>query len=675
MKKKTNKQTNKVTFYLAIGSFIITLVEGLLYYTELFPNPLFRWMMIIQNSIKAFGFSPNISIHMVADILKESTDKFEIFIGYVYTISIFVAPYCTVAYIYKVVERFLRIKYWKWWFLSDKTRCLIFGYNDEVKALLDKYDKKKYRIHIVSPDITDEQGVELLREGIIAHNVDLLKSPDDAAYFLKQMELKITKNIVLFENSSAKNFSLYKLFHNEKLQTDTKMNTNMKFYCRCEDAGIQSILEDYHDANVKRCMDIEVVSLPELRVRQMISNNRLHQYYLKNRNKLNSHDEAKNWDLHMLIVGFGKLGQQLLLQTMNQGVISSSNKIVIDVVDFNIDEKKSMFSNNFNDDYVVIEDNAIKILSDKADGELIIRFHKMDIRFHEFKKFLTTYGNEANMFTFVAICLKNTDISLHCLTQVQRYLMKHGKMDDVCVAIRMEFDKNMARYLNVENNKYKNVYVIEDAKSTISLKELLHDEVNKDARTFNLIYNRCNLLTDETYEANKKAAEERAKQVANGIKAEEEEKSLDNEQEAWNKLELVYRNSNRALAYHEDVKKLYMSEENFKEYFGPNGLFLRDRGEVWTCKSANEVAKLQNMKEKYPLVHELSKLEHRRWCYYMASCGWKRTDNPKANKIVELKENPCMCPWDELMVNKADTAMYDLMPLILKYKKDRTQKS
>lgn len=656
--KKNSKQTSKVIFYLAMISFFITLLEGILYYsTDAFPNPLFRWMMIAQNSIKAFGFSSSISISTVAGIIEESQNKVEIVVGYMYSVAMFIAPYCTVAYIYKIVERLLKIKHWNWWFQGKKTRCIIFGYNDEVKALVAKYDKKKYRIHLVSEDMSDEQSLEMLREGIIVHKVNLLKNPNDAVYFLKPMELKDTKNIVLFETSSAKNFSLYKLFHNEKINDEIKIQADIKFYCRCEDAGIQCILEDYHDTNIEKCWDIEVVSLPELRVRQMLSNNRLHQYYLQNPTEKLSCNEMKNFHLHMLIVGFGKLGQQLLLQTMNQGVVSSENDIIIDVVDFNIAEKKSIFCNNFNEEYVEITENEIRIPSEKADGNFIVRFHKMDIRFHEFKEFLNTYGDAQNIFTYVAICLKNTDVSLYCLTQIQQHLYKNGKEKEVCVAVRMEYDKNMAQYLNGENDKYKNVFVIEAARSTISLAELLNDEINSDAKKFNWIYSKCNLLTDREYE----------KLPADNKKAREE----DNEQAAWRKLPLVLRNSNRALAYHQEVKNLYMKDQKFDQYFGPKGTLLKDRGDIWTCKSADEVGQLQNNKEAYPLIYELSKLEHRRWCYYMASCGWKQTGNPKAKKKIELKENPCLCNWDDLVKNKPGTCMYDMMPLILHYMKER----
>ena len=96
----------------------------------------------------------------------------------------FAAPYCTVAYIYKVVERFFRFKNKDWWFLKDKTRCLIFGYNDEVKALLNGYNKNNYRIHLVAENISEDEELELLRDGINVHKVDLHKENKDMDYFV-----------------------------------------------------------------------------------------------------------------------------------------------------------------------------------------------------------------------------------------------------------------------------------------------------------------------------------------------------------------------------------------------------------------------------------------------------------------------------------------------------------
>ena len=291
----------------------------------------------------------------------------------------------------------------------------------------------------------------------------------------------------------------------------------------------------------------------------------------------------------------------------------------------------------------------------------------MDIRFHEFQKILREYGDEkqGNIFTFIAICLKNTDIALHCLTQVQQYLKRCDTGERVSVAIRMEYDKQMAEYLNEENTTYKNVFAIEDTGNTITLADLLHDDIDNDAKEFNRIYEETSLCSERDY----KNAHGQTTQSANDI---------------WKKLPLVLRNSNRALAYHQEIKIRFLEEKDDKGevkestdlrvYLGTEGTVLQERENAWTFESEIEVAQKQSDMENYPLIAEFSKMEHRRWCYYMASCGWKRTEDPRGAKNQRLKENPCLCNWDDLVKNKPGTCPYDLMPLILYYQNQKKNK-
>ena len=110
---------------------------------------------------------------------------------------------------------------------------------------------------------------------------------------------------------------------------------------------------------------------------------------------------------------------------MSQGVRSSRNKILIDVINNKIEGKWSIFTNHFNEEYV-IPDTA-------TDSEFRVRFHKIDI-------------------------------SLHCMSEVERYL-KFCPTEDcrksVSLAIRLETDRAMADYLNQNKRTYKNVFAIE----------------------------------------------------------------------------------------------------------------------------------------------------------------------------------------------------------------------
>lgn len=662
MNKKTEKKLNRVLLVLAIVSFIVTFAEGCFYYSgETYHNPLFRFMLILQNSIKAFGFKSTITIDNVIKKMSENPSLLEVIVGYAYAFATFTAPYCTFAMCYKFLEKLLRIKIWSAK-KKNKKHIIIFGYNDEVKELLNNQEEEEQdskvpkKIHLVSTDIPSKEELGLLKKQIVLHNVDCLKlSKDQLKYFFKQMELERAEDIILFEESSAKNFSLYNMFHRE--ENGAVFKENVKFICRCEDDGIKRILEDYHDTPIREKADkvyndLEIISIPEIRIRKMLKKNPLHSYYK------NSGVSPDQWNLHLLIIGFGKMGQQLLLQAMNLGVVSSRNSILIDVIDNNIEEKKSIFANNFSEKYVTFGENEFSISPKHADGELRIRFHKMDIRYKEFQKQLKEYGKNKNggAYTYIAICVKDKDINLHCMAEVERYLQSTSEADcmrQVKIGIRMDSDKQMASYLNNNEKTYKNVFAIEETISTITLNDLISDQLDAEAKVFNRIYNTISI-------------------GAAGIKKKDSSVKTDGDAaDYWRRLELFRRNSSRALAHHAQIKSAvfdYYKSVNWKQLFdGRTGLLKKVDG-CWVFEGTEEefLMKLDDTKA-YPCVGEFARMEHRRWCYFMASCGWKRTSKPTDTKSDVYRVNPCMCTWDELVKYQKSMCKYDLMPLLMKY--------
>ena len=63
-------------------------------------------------------------------------------------------------------------------------------------------------------------------------------------------------------------------------------------------------------------------------------------------------------------------------------------------------------------------------------------------------------------------------------------------------------------------------------------------------------------------------------------------------------------------------------------------------------------------------AYSLAALEHRRWCCYMASIGWragKRSDR--------FRRNPCLVTQEKLMETMPEMCKYDLMSLMARYKR------
>lgn len=548
-----NEHVGNLLLYLAIISFLFTFVYGLFYYREI-KNGFFYVLAVIQNSIKAFTFQSDISFDALVEYMTINQGLTYKILVYCYGISCFTAPYCTLSFCYKMIQKFARLKLFV--FRKKKDRhVIIFGYNQEVKALLAADDfniesstlsscvKEKCKIHLVVPcEISDSEITEWNRKNVMIHLFDLLMYQNEEKQinsFLKQIEIGLARDIILFEDSSSKNFSLYHFFqglkgNNEKKKSEI-LRKDVKFYCRCEDDGVKRIMEDYHDSHLKNSRfvsDLEIVSIPELRIRKMLKENPLHSYYL------DGHETDPNkWDLHLLIIGFGNLGQQLLLQAMNLGVTGSGNRIVIDVIDNDVKKKKSIFENYFNENYVTIDADRITIEGDKADGEFEIRFHQMDIRYKQFSKKLDELGKKS-VFTYVAICVKNLDVSLHCMSEIKRHMdrcQEHGMNTlGVKLAIRMEWDKQMEYYVNINHDIFDNVFTIESVANSISLKELIEAQMDANAKTFNHAYNRIMIHKNDSP----------GKTNEGEVKKEKTEDATNE----WQKLTLFRRDASRAIA-------------------------------------------------------------------------------------------------------------------------------
>ena len=120
-------------FLLAAVSFLIATLEGAIYYESY--APFFRVLLVMQNSINAFGFKATVTIKDAFAFMKDNTSAFNRSVAYAYGIAVFTAPYCTLSFIYKFLERLLQFII----FFRRNKNCrhvVVFGYNDDVRAML-----------------------------------------------------------------------------------------------------------------------------------------------------------------------------------------------------------------------------------------------------------------------------------------------------------------------------------------------------------------------------------------------------------------------------------------------------------------------------------------------------------------------------------------------------------
>ena len=452
--------------------------------------------------------------------------------------------------------------------------------------------------------------------------------------------------IILFETSSIRNFSLLQLFRlNEKDSDDRiKLAQGAKISCRCEEEGIGRLIAEYYNsaAGTDAYFDLEVVGLPEMQIHKMYSDHPLHSIYIGTDTPL------KDWTAHLLVAGFGQLGQQAVLQAMNLGVVHESNRIIIDVFDSNIKAKKAVFLNQLSRDTFDITDDKVTMKNSAADGLLEINFHELNISHISFYDTVRE-KLDAEPYTYAVIALENIDLSIHCAIQLEELFDERGLK--LPILMRMDTDRRLAGYISAENSSLADVSLIDDRSIVITLDMIINREIDKLAKNYNHFYNNIKLITaDETGTA---------------------DNSEEDPEQEWNRLRLFRRSSSKAAAYHDEVKNDIIPKlaaengaelsEKLESLIGRNGSLMKYTGTAWQMNGSEEEVLAKLKKDSF--AYGLASLEHRRWCCYMASIGWR-----SGERSDKFRRNPCLVTQQRLMETKPEMCKYDLMSLMARYK-------
>ena len=645
--KKNRTNTTLLIFLLAVLSFLIATAEGIVYYREY--DSFFKYLLVLQNSINAFGFKASVTIKDTVAFMEQNPSALTRCVGYAYCIAVFTAPYCTLSFVYKILEKLLRFII----FFRRSKNCrhiVVFGYNSDVKAMLNnnQSNPKTTCIHIVTTELIDSEEVyQLNRAGYIVHYTDILKAAESELHtLLAKTRIETASNIILFENSSIRNFSLLQLFRlNDKDSAERiRLAQGAKVSCRCEEEGIGRLIAEYYNsaAETDAFYDLELVGLPELQIHKMYSDHPLHTVYKDTEIPL------KDWTVHLLVAGFGQLGQQAVLQAMNLGVVSDSNRIIIDVFDSDINAKKAVFLNQLSRDTFDITDSCVTLKRDAADGLLEINFFEANISHLSF--YDTVRSNlDKEPYTYTVIAMENIDLSVNCAIQLEELFDERGLK--LPILMRMDTDRRLAAYISADKRSLADVDLIDDRSIVITLDMIINREIDRIAKDYNHFYNNIKLITaGET-----------------GIA----ENTAEDPETEWNRLRLFRRSSSKAAAYHDEVKndiipKLAAEngtalDQKLEELIGTDGTLMRYTGCAWQM-NGTEKEVLKKLRED-SFAYGLASLEHRRWCCYMASIGWR-----SGERCDKFRQNPCLVPQQKLMETQPEMCKYDLMSLMARYK-------
>lgn len=633
------KYASNIILVLALFSFLIACLEGYFYYTAEYGEYRFAWaLMTLQNGLRAFLFSPTLS---VADAFKKmatiSPGPFEVFIAYAYGVAVFLAPVCSAGIVVLSFELFFR-KHLLSLFTTTKESILIFGYNSNVQSLLqESIDFRSRNVYIVTDKtLSSSEEFQLIKSQIYIWTMNpLIANEKDMAAFYRRIKKKKIHSAFFLEDRFAVNFSQYLHFaENGK----GMLPADFKCYCSCDQETIAQLYEDFYNRNRRAEKNIPapvLFSISQIRASLLLKTEDFVQLYQQNKTAV-----------HLLINGFGAIGQQTALQAINLCVLTGDNPILIDIVDYDMKKKQDLFLKYFSSEYVTITEDSLSVENDRCDGSLKIRFHNMDVRGSHYLQLLEKLQKESP-FSYSVICLSDADSSLQAMVDLEK-LVRSSDFEQFPIAINLESDRQTIDYLNVREKNLKYIHFVGN-KDVLTI-ERIHELINEPvAKKYHETYQKISFMTQDAWKEMSETAWEEKAEIS------------------WENASYYKRISSRLISLHDPVKAACLShllgsqfKQTLQQYFGSHGSLLQKEGNFFIFPQ-DEARFIEQIKEN-PFIWEMCKMEHRRWCYGMMINGWGYTTGPR-NEVQ--KKTPFLVPMDALYEAYPEYCIYDLMPLLV----------
>lgn len=637
----------KILLFLVAVAAVLLIIGGYTYY--IFHHSEKVWLcfcMSLENCLEVLLFNPILPIQTIADdkeFMAFLDGNFEAtLIMNAYTITTVLVPFIDILIVFSVVDSFLHLAVG---IERKNRRVLIVGYNDNVLKLIRRKNNNCKVYLWTERFLSAEEERELYFNRVSAkmngfslgdslENYNIQKKK-----FAKFIRRKRITDIFLLDESDAKNLQYYMALSSSEICDEKTYH----FYVLAEDLESQNILQEYFDSKLENKKNNSIDTHMDLKI---LNFDQKQAELLFTKLPIYSGGYAENdKNVHIMIIGGDALCMHIALQAMNQAVLSSNNRIVIDIINNRVDSIRQSMINRFNKDMVAItKDEQSEIRAVNVDGVLRIRFRECDLLGGELIPLLNSLQDEgAGKYTYVALCAKSVKENLSAFRSINSDVLFDNCIN-VPLAMRMTYSEDMKQYLSGKKKEKYMIYLMGENEEYIGLDHLVDTEEENKIREYNALYN-----------AVTNAKVFGAKDVADRLT------SADWDQQ-WNKLEQYKRDSNRSLYFHQKTKEVMFTgyDDEMKKFWEQHK---EEDGSDMSLDLSMRLIKNNpgTQNAAYPALIELAKTEHRRWSYFLISEGWgyaEKKDPPK-------KKHDCLCDWNTLTEKRPDTLIYDLISTLL----------
>lgn len=578
-------------FIIYLLGFVLAFIGSAQLYWGQYDNPIKQVFMIFYSVIKLFLFQPLVSFTNADNPIA-------------YDLAIWLAPVGTAIGLFSVFDNLYHSVMLRFVHFNSK-HLVVIGLNDLSMKFMNEA-KKEYKVLLLAPHNLDQNKINQLNK------YSILVVPFDFEQGTSYENQRLFKSYKIYDAISIISFEQEPLNYAHlgvisKLQEE--YNHSLEVYVHHTDNELKEVLSRQMDQYDN--LDVRYFNTMTMMAFKLFQDPNFNFY--PNMEQLEFVDLTDRTSLtkgigkvHLLLIGFGDLGQNIFRVASNQATINPYQNMELTIVDRKLNSRFEIF------------DSKIQHLERVADINLI---------HGELNSWQTINRlKELAPFTGVIFTLENAQDSL---LAYERY---HKTIGNEPVAIYSENMKELKPVMDAMQGRFDNLVFFGEISEVLNIHDLMNNKNYQKAKAFNAYYNRV---------------------LSSWMNWPQPTETVD---EQWMKISTIKKESSLYQTMHQDVKKKILGNL-IKNPQLPNSLnelvesFKMDLNHL-------SVSEQTNMIQNTELYSFLSALEHKRWnnFYYLQDFEYDEITS-EANRT----HNCLIDDWDDFFERRADKVIYDFL--------------
>lgn len=593
--KKFKYYFKRYQFLIYVLGLIFAIIGSIQVFWHQYDNPIKGFFTVLYSVVKLFLFQPLVAFTNPDNPI-------------IYDMAVILAPISTVIGLFSVFDTLfstLKLK-----FTHFRTKHLVVMGTNDLAIKFMHNAKKDYRILCLAEHTTSQDVIDTLqRDSILVVPIDYDQGTDYENRKLYQSH-KLNKSIavVSFEDEPM-NYGYIKVL----AQLHSEYEDVLPVFIHHLDEQLKEVIQRPMDEYQN--MDIRYFNVYNLMSFDLMQNQSFSLLENLNRDFSKTTLESKEdltkalGKVHLLLVGFGELGQNILSVTSNQGTINPYQNLEVTLVDKNLKSKFERY------------DSRISHLERVAD----FNFIDLDLNSRQVISKLKEIHTQSP-FTAVIFTLRDSLQSLLSLERMARVL------PHVPIAIYSESMIEIKPLAEAMINKFPEITYFGEMNDLLTPQKILNEDNYAKAKEFNAYYNRV--------------ASEWMGWPMN-------DQSVD---EQWLPISNIKKESSLYQTLHQNVKLMILNKLSESPSYpdSPNEIIQMMKAKL----EGLSVDQQTDLIEQDVLMNFLSALEHKRWSNFYYMQDFEYADSTQETQRVH---NCLIDDWDTFFMMRRDKVIYDLL--------------